>query len=207
MEEGWRSMNLYISDSYLHQFIKANQPVLQQNVSTDPPFEQINKLEIAATTRQLSQKLLACFSEEIAPAEAVLEQLFRELFLSVLADPRNQPLVGYLSRLAKKSRSSLYTVMETNFMYNLSLGEFAQLAHQSLPTFKRGFKRIFNTTPAQWLMHKRLVYAQILLKTTEKSIRDIVQESGFESGPHFSRVFKNQFGESPLRYRKQLVTS
>jgi transcriptional regulator GlxA family with amidase domain len=58
--------------------------------------------------------------------------------------------------------------------------------------------------PAQWLMQKRLSHAEILLKTTEKSISDIVLESGFESGAHFSRVFKNQFGESPFQYRKQL---
>ncbi|GAB2594129.1 helix-turn-helix domain-containing protein [Spirosoma areae] len=54
-------------------------------------------------------------------------------------------------------------------------------------------------------MQKRLTYVEVLLRTTEKSISDIVQESGFESGPHFSRVFKSQFGKSLLQYRKQLI--
>ena len=88
-------------------------------------------------------------------------------------------------------------------MYNLELSEFAQLAHLSLPTFKRGFKSIFNTSPAHWLVQRRLAYAEALLKTTEKSINEIVEESGFESGSHFSRVFKAKFGSSPLHYRNR----
>ncbi|WP_460913500.1 helix-turn-helix domain-containing protein [Spirosoma areae] len=32
---------------------------------------------------------------------------------------------------------------------------------------------------------------------------DIVFDSGFENGSHFSRVFKKKFGISPLHYRKQ----
>ena len=204
LDEGWRSMNLYIPDSYLQQLGREHQSVHKQKAATDTSLRQINELEFNETTKQLSQQMLACFSDE-APTEDLLEERFRELFQSILAEPRNQALVAYLSKLEANTRVSLYTVMETNFMYNLSLTEFAQLAQQSLPTFKREFKRIFHTSPGEWLMQKRLAHAEVLLKTTEKSISDIVQESGFESGPHFSRVFKDKFGASPLHYRKQFM--
>ncbi len=206
LDEGWRSMNLYIPDSYLQQFMKAYQPAHKQKGLPESALRQFNELAFSSVTKQFSQQMLACFNEESTPTEAELEQCFQNLFRSILTESDNQSLVGYLSKLAKNTRSDLYTVMETNFMYNLSLTEFAQLTHQSLPTFKREFKRLFHTTPAQWLMQKRLAYAEKLLKATEKSIGDIVQESGFESNSHFSRVFKNQFGESPLHYRKQLAT-
>ncbi|MBD2756544.1 AraC family transcriptional regulator [Spirosoma validum] len=205
LDEGWCSMNLYIPDSYLQQLSSHYQPGSDQKGLPELAFRQLNELEFNPLTRELSEQLLASFAEEPAPAEAVLEQRFLNLFLSILAEPRNQALVAYLSKLTKNTRSDLYTVMETNYMYNLSLTEFAQLAHQSLPTFKREFKRIFHTTPAQWLMQKRLSHTEVLLKTTEKSISDIARESGFESNSHFSRVFKSQFGESPLQYRKQLL--
>lgn len=151
--------------------------------------------------------MLAYFSEEAAPSEANLEQCFRALLLSVLAEPGNHSLVAHLGKLAKRTRPLLYSVMETNFMYNLSITEFAQLANLSLPTFKREFKRVFDTTPAHWLMQKRLTYARLLLKTTEMSVGDIVLKSGFESGSHFSRVFKQQYGAPPLHYRRQLVVN
>ncbi len=204
LDEGWRSMNLYIPNSYLQQLIRAYRRAHPGMVAANQPFGQIMELKLDQTTRGLAGQMLACFGEEIIPAEEFLEQLFRCLFQSLLANPDNQGLVAHLSQLARCPDTSLHDVMENNFMYNLSLTEFAQLANRSLPTFKREFKRMFNATPAQWLMQKRLFHAEALLKMTEKSIGDIVQESGFESGPHFSRVFKTQFGESPLQYRKQL---
>jgi AraC-like DNA-binding protein len=204
LDEGWRSMNLYIPDSYLQQLVENYPQIYDQKSEPESLFDQVNELKINELISQLAQRMLAYFTDEQAPTEAILEQCFRELFLATLAEPGNQSLVGYLGKLAKRNSPSLYIVMETNFMYNLSLREFAQLAHQSLPTFKREFKRMFNIPPAQWLLQKRLAHAGILLRATEKSISDIVRESGFESGSHFSRVFKNQFGESPLQYRKQL---
>lgn len=206
LDEGWRSMNLYIPDSYLQRFINDYQPVHQPKGLPEQPLRQLNELAFSATSKQLSQQLLASFSEEPAPTEAVLEQRFLELFLSLLAEPGNQPFVDYLGKLTKNTHSDLFAVMETNYMYNLSLSEFAQLAHQSLSTFKREFKQLFHTTPAQWLMEKRLVYAQVLLRTTQKSIADLVHESGFENSAHFSRAFKDRFGLSPLHYRKQSLT-
>ncbi|MVM38525.1 AraC family transcriptional regulator [Spirosoma sp. HMF3257] len=205
LDECWRSMNLYIPDSYLQQLSSHYQPENKRKGLPEQAFRQLNELEFNPLTRELSKHLLASFAEEPTPSENVLEQRFLDLFLSILEEPRNQALVDHLSKLTKNTRSDLYTVMETNYMYNLSLAEFAQLAHQSLPTFKREFKRIFHTTPAQWLMQKRLSHTEVLLKTTEKSISDIARESGFESNSHFSRVFKSQFGKSPLQYRKQLI--
>jgi AraC family transcriptional regulator, exoenzyme S synthesis regulatory protein ExsA len=207
LDEGWRSMNLYIPDGYLRSFIKDYRRTHPQPVTTGQPLEQVAELAVDETTQRLSAQLLACFDDDPAPAEAALEQRFRALLGAILANSGNQALVTYLSKLAKCPGISLYDVMEANFMYNLSLADFAQLANRSLPTFKREFKRLFNTTPAHWLMQKRLAHARVLLKTTEKSVGDIVLESGFESAPHFSRVFKNQVGQSPLRYRRALVVS
>jgi transcriptional regulator GlxA family with amidase domain len=54
-------------------------------------------------------------------------------------------------------------------------------------------------------MQKRLDYASVLIGTSSKSIIDIAFESGFENNTHFSRVFKEKFGTSPLQYRKQFL--
>ena len=204
LEEGWRSMNLYIPTGYLQQFMADNQSVLQQHVSSGPALKQVNELQIGTQSRLLSQRLLAYFSDEATPSEASLEACFRALLLSVLAEPGNHSLVAHLRKLTEHTRPLLYSVMETNFMYNLSITEFAQLANLSLPTFKRAFKRVFAATPACWLMQRRLTYARMLLQTTDMSVGDIVLRSGFESGSHFSRVFKQQYGTPPLHYRRQV---
>ena len=202
MGDNWRSMNLYIPDSYL-QTISQEYKQVQHQASSAPPLEQINELAFNDVTQSLKQQMLDSFTEEPAPADEVLEQRFLALFRSILDDPGNQSLVAHLGKVAATNRPSLYAVMETNYTYNLSLNEFAQLAHQSLATFKREFKRIFNRPPAQWLLQRRLDCAEVLLRSTEKSIADIAAESGFESNAHFSRTFNQKFGVSPLSYRKQ----
>lgn len=204
MEDSWRSMNIYIPDSYLQSYIKEYQRVDKSTFKAAQPLGQISELVMNEHILQLLQFTLNSFDQEPSPTEAVLEKSFKELLCALLDQPENQALTSYLSKLTESNASqSLYSLMESNYMYNLELSEYAQLSHLSLPTFKRGFKSIFNTSPAHWLVQRRLTHAETLLKTTEKSINEIVKESGFESGPHFSRVFKEKFGTSPLHYRNQ----
>ena len=92
-------------------------------------------------------------------------------------------------------------IMQKNFSFNLSLPEYAKLACKSVPTFKREFKKIFNDTPAKWVMKKRLNMAMQLLENSSLSIGDISYECGFKNQTHFSRIFKEKTGSSPLQFR------
>ncbi len=87
-------------------------------------------------------------------------------------------------------------------MYNLTLEEYAKLCGRSLASFKRDFEKIYQTTPGKWLKEKRLAHAKFLLETTDLNISEIVMEAGFENTSHFARIFKNQYGHPPLKFRK-----
>ncbi|WP_158635200.1 helix-turn-helix domain-containing protein [Formosa maritima] len=92
--------------------------------------------------------------------------------------------------------------MENNFMYNLKLNEFAQIANRSLSKFKVDFFEHYKTTLEKWVLNKRLAYAKQLLATTSKNISEIAYESGFEIISHFSRVFKTKYKASPSVLKK-----
>jgi AraC-like DNA-binding protein len=92
-------------------------------------------------------------------------------------------------------------VMHNNFTFNLAMEDYAKLTCRSIPTFKREFKKLFRDSPAKWIMKKRLELAAGLLKNTKLRIREICFECGFENPTHFSRVFKEKMGISPLRFR------
>ena len=203
LDEGHRAMTFYVPDVYLQQLIREYRRFYRSKALPNQPTEPILTLAVNETTARFVQTLLAFFSQPLPPAEDVLEERFRELFYALLTNPDNHPLVTYLNSLTDRPRLSLYEVMETNYMYNLALIDYARIACRSLASFKRNFTAVFGTTPGKWLIRKRLSYAQVLLDTTEKSVADIVFESGFENGSHFSRVFKDHFGTAPLHYRKQ----
>ncbi|GAA4421505.1 hypothetical protein GCM10023187_57420 [Nibrella viscosa] len=205
--DNFRSFNLYLPDSYLQQLIKEYRKFYNGRLVGNQPGEQVIELAVNETTHSFIQTILGYFEQQPAPTEAELEQRARELLFSLLINKANQVLAAYLNSLVDRRQTSLYEVMEANYMFNLSLEQYARIANRSLATFKREFTRVFQTTPAKWLMQKRLTYAQTLLQTTSMLVNDVAFESGFENNSHFSRVFKEKFGTSPANYRKQLVLS
>jgi AraC-like DNA-binding protein len=97
--------------------------------------------------------------------------------------------------------------METNYPYNLGIEAYARLTNRSVSSFKRDFQSIFKTTPGRWLIEKKINHAKKLLLERDDSIASIAFDSGFESTPHFSRVFKQKTGITPMEFRKHSLES
>jgi AraC-like DNA-binding protein len=99
-------------------------------------------------------------------------------------------------------RADLYLFMNLNFMLKISLKELAELSGRSLSTFEREFKLIFDTTPHQWILKKRILLAQKLLTETNKIVSDVYLEAGFEDLAHFSKAFKKEFSVNPSEIKQ-----
>lgn len=132
---------------------------------------------------------------------------FMELILNLYTSPDNSQSASYFFYIKKHPKPSLLETMETNFSYNMEVSEYAELCCMSLSSFKRKFKEIYQTSPQRWLTLKRLGYAKFLLETTEKSVTEIIFESGFENLSHFSKIFKEHFQDSPQHYREKMISS
>jgi AraC-like DNA-binding protein len=136
------------------------------------------------------------------PSEALLRLKLKELIVSVLTSGRNAGLAAYFRKIGQSDAPSVSEIMESNYRFNLSLEEYARLCHRSLSSFKREFEVQFKQPPGKWLLRKRLAYASALLRGSKMNVTEVVFESGFENVSHFSRVFKKEFGTSPLAFRK-----
>lgn len=101
-----------------------------------------------------------------------------------------------LSDLEGPGKIDLAGYMERNFMFNLPLEKFGYLTGRSLTTFKRDFRKAFDTTPQRWLTRKRLELARLRLADNAKP-SDVCYEVGFENLSHFSYAFKKHFGYGP----------
>jgi AraC-like DNA-binding protein len=150
------------------------------------------------------QSVFSYFGQEQKPPAALLELKFRELILSILSSGKHQQLASYLLSLCMKNKACLKDVMEKNFIYNMKLNEFAKLSGRSLASFKRDFLSIYKTSPARWLLQKKLEYAKQLLEVTDKNINELSFDAGFESASHFIRSFREYYKLTPLQYKKSL---
>ena len=102
-----------------------------------------------------------------------------------------------LANFEEPWKIELVSYMEKNFMYNLPLEKFGYLTGRSLTTFKRDFKKAFNTTPQRWLTQKRLELAHYQFAEKKMKPIDVCYEVGFENLSHFSFAFKKHFGYAP----------
>ena len=107
-----------------------------------------------------------------------------------------------LANFEEPGKIDIISFMEKNFLFNLPVEKFGYLTGRSLTTFKRDFKKAFNTTPQRWLTQKRLELAHYRLSQNKSKPIDICYEVGFENLSHFSFAFKKQFGYSPTQLQK-----
>lgn len=106
-------------------------------------------------------------------------------------------LDNMLANFEEPGKIDLADYMEKNFMFNMPMEKFGYLTGRSLTTFKRDFKKTFDTTPQKWLTKKRLELAHYHLMEKKKKPVDVCYEVGFENLSHFSFAFKKQFGYAP----------
>jgi AraC family transcriptional regulator, exoenzyme S synthesis regulatory protein ExsA len=151
------------------------------------------------------QSMMAYFAKVEKPSEALLRLKLKELILSILVSPKNPTISNYFHSISNRNAPLLSEIMESNFRFNLSLENYADLCHRSLSTFKRDFQKLYNQTPGRWLLNKRLDYSTVLLRNNHKNISQVVFECGFEDLSHFGRAFKTRFGVSPSLYRTQSI--
>jgi hypothetical protein len=77
----------------------------------------------------------------------------------------------------------------------------AEWAGRSREHVARTCRRITGLSPSAWLNGLRLERAALILRKTNRDISDVAFGVGFGSLPHFYRLFKNRFGESPKKFR------
>jgi len=83
----------------------------------------------------------------------------------------------------------------------LDLREISKQACLSRYHFLRLFRDAFETTPHQYLIHRRIEKAKELLLSGRLSVTDVCFEVGFESLGSFCTLFRRRVGDAPVSYR------
>ncbi|MGE4587937.1 MAG: helix-turn-helix domain-containing protein [Mangrovibacterium sp.] len=84
----------------------------------------------------------------------------------------------------------------------LDLEKLARDYHIGYSYFRKMFKSYTGVAPHRYHLEMKIMRARELLLTTDKSIKEISFELGFQSIHYFSRIFKQKTGLPPSRFRK-----
>ena len=121
-----------------------------------------------------------------------------ELLYNVMDCSKN--IFRQMLQLRQPVRVDVHQVVEENYTSPISLEELAYLSGRSLSSFKRDFQSIYGETPAKWIREKRLSKARQMLEASQMSVADVAYSLGFENPTHFSRIFKQRYGSSPISF-------
>jgi AraC-like DNA-binding protein/ligand-binding sensor protein len=89
---------------------------------------------------------------------------------------------------------------------DLSLGQVARAVNASVFYFCKMFKKSTGLNFTDYVSRIRVEKAKNLLLNRNLRVSEIAYEVGFQSLTHFNRIFKKVMGQSPTRYRGQLVS-
>ena len=94
--------------------------------------------------------------------------------------------------------------IQSNYMERLTVDSIAKALNLSKSYLSHLFKEMTGFTVMEYVMACRLIQVKYLLEMEpDKSIKDVADESGFESASHFSRYFRDKVGVTAREYRLQ----
>ncbi len=122
--------------------------------------------------------------------------------------------LAYGDRLASSRRRSAATrtsgdkvlvpaldYIDANLGMPLDIDSLARQAHLSRSAFLRRFRRACGLSPHQYVTARRVATAQALLTRPGLDLAFVAYELGFASQSHFTAVFRQATGITPLQFR------
>ena len=165
-----------------------------------------------------------CVTEEMCQNfELMLQQMYTEVQKSELA--QYELLVSYLkiflitaSRAKAKQQpealegtsdekepfilQKLKNLIETHYKTIHSAGEYADLLNISPKALAKMTKNHFNKTMTNLISERIIIEAKRELYLTNKTVKEIAYDLGYDDEHYFSRFFKNNAEISPKTYRE-----
>lgn len=191
---------IHKDDSYIgHCVQQGNSICIIFQCETDLPSMAL-PFEDTPVMRNLFYKLLQYHRTQSAATACLAMSTLYEI-LAHIYTKREQ---SYLSTDTRKRIGEAHAYLLANFhKHDFQIEDIAKSCNISTKHFRNQFKRLYGSTPAQYLISLRLNTAVNLLSTTDLPIKEIVSVSGFSDVYYFSKLFKKKFLCTPNHFRKQ----
>lgn len=97
---------------------------------------------------------------------------------------------------------AIKTYLESHFTERITLRSLADRFFMSQPHLSAEFRRVFGTSPIDYVLRLRMNHACLLMKNQNLRLANIAEQVGYDDPAYFSRLFKKRLGISPRRYRR-----
>ncbi len=93
--------------------------------------------------------------------------------------------------------------IDSNLHRTIHIRDLSAVARRSPAHFSRKFKLAVGESPHAYVVSRRLERACHLMMTSAASLSEIALSVGFSDQAHLCRLFRQAFGQSPARWRRE----
>ncbi len=182
------------------------EPFLRSDVSFQSKLTLNTKQQLEL--RELLSRLIIEFDGKESGYRFVIKSKLIEIFITlsrIYEKNKQKPLASIASDREIIERVCQF--IENHHASPLSLESVSQMAGMSQSKFTSLFREVKGTTFLGFRNETRIRFAKYLLETSNNTTMHIAQEVGFDDLSHFNKLFKQEVGMSPGRYRQHFKNS
>jgi AraC-like DNA-binding protein len=146
-------------------------------------------------------KIFEYIQEEKPGSQQVAAGMIMKLLGYMISHDKQKDFSG--KRVEQIIQNACFMIRK-NVEQQIDFRDFAEQNHIGYSYFRKMFKKYTGVPPVQYHLDLKIMRAKEMLLSTDKIIKEISYELGFQSIYYFSRVFKKKIGVSPSEIRKTL---
>ncbi len=181
--------------------------VVEDRFDRDPRGVELTDC-VGADAPLLAALLIAMTDEVEAPGLAaclVLDTLFQNFLVQLVSRHSSLGIASAAAphSLAPRRLRRVLDFVEANLADDIALADLASVAGSSRFHFSRAFRDATGFPPYRYLVQRRIAVAKDLLLADVLTTEEIAAQCGFRSTAQFAAMFKQVFGTTPARFRRE----
>lgn len=174
---------------------------------------EIPKVDLDDSESMIIKNLFQNIQEELEWKESSSEEMIRTYLKQVIIRATRKWKKQNLDNDTVKIPSNELDVfrdfsrhLEIHFREKHNVADYADLLHLAPKTLTHKFKSLHLDSPNQFIINRILLEAKRLLFYTDKPVKEIAYNLGYEDPAYFNRLFTNKIGNTPVNFKKNYTS-
>lgn len=164
--------------------------------------------ELSPEEHPIIQQLFSEIGNELELNDSSMEEMIRILLKQVIIRAtrlwKQQQLPFQVTAIPAEVEfyRNFNQLVEIHFKKWHSVSDYAEILGLTAKTLSNKFNRLNLIQPNEIIKSRILLEAKRLLCFTDRSVKEIAYELGYEDPAYFNRLFTGKVGDSPIVFRK-----
>lgn len=210
---------IYVHPNQVHRLIAFENVTLSfwaiRNEDLNPEYLKLLEEITPAKPLALEKEIFSVISEAVSLCIKISERNHEKLYHSLLKDSCNTLVALVASQYLTQAKSAetlsrfdvmtkaFKAILERNFITSKKPAEYAQTLHISSSYLNECVKNTTGYPVTHHIQQRIILEAKRLLCYSDKSVKEIASELGYDDYPYFSRLFTKVTAMTPLTFRNK----